>query len=399
MALFSKHDKTPKGQPIISIIEYDGPHDVLLWRYPHEDFNTNAQLIVGPTQEAIFVKGGKVYDKLPSGTHTLSTENYPFIRNLIGVVTRGVSPFACQVYYVNKAVSMGAQWGTDSPISLIDPLYSVPVEVVGNGEFALQVTNGHMLLERLVGQGQGWTHEEVRKYFSSMMGMEIRSVISRILQEKGLSCIGVDAMLPEIAAAATERLAPIFEPYGMALRHFSINKLKARNLGQFTDKSIELQIRRMDDSYRFEQRRGEADTKRYEADVTGVTQQQRWVHELGMKIVENPGTTVNAIGGMQPIVGCPGMVGVPGTPVTTINTKNTEATANAGLEIGRMLLNQQGGGQTVQAPEAAAGQPPTLTERVQALEMMQKSGLLSPEEYEKIRQELLQDILKGGAQG
>lgn len=33
-------------------------------------------------------------------------------------------------------------------------------------------------------------------------------------------------------------------------------------------------------------------------DVTGVTQQQRWAHEMGMQIVKNPGTTVNAIGGV-----------------------------------------------------------------------------------------------------
>lgn len=64
------------------------------------------------------------------------------------------------------------------------------------------------------------------------------------------------------------------------------------------------------------------------ADVTGVTQQQRWAHEMGMQIVKNPGTTVNAIGGgVQPVVGMPGMVGVAGSPMTTINTKNTDATS------------------------------------------------------------------------
>lgn len=62
--------------------------------------------------------------------------------------------------------------------------------------------------------------------------------------------------------------------------------------------------------------------------VTGVTQQQRWAHEMALQIVKNPGNTVNAIGGgVQPVVGMPGMVGVAGSPMTTINTKNTEATS------------------------------------------------------------------------
>lgn len=387
-------EKKPKNPPIVSVIKYEGPNDVLIWRYPHEDFNTNSQLIVGPGQEAIFVKGGKVWDKLPSGTHTLNTENYPFIRSLIGLVTRGVSPFSCVVYFVNKTVSMAAPWGTDSPISVVDPLYGVPVDVVSNGDFALQVENGHKLLERLVGQTAGCSHEEISEYFSGLMGMEIRSVISQILQERGLSCIGVDAQLPAIAAAAKERLTPIFEPYGMAIRHFTVKELKAPQLGQFKNQTIELQKKRMADNYGFELRRSEADTKRYEADVTGVTQQQRWAHEMGMQIVKNPGTTVNAIGGgVQPVVGMPGMVGVAGSPMTTINTKNTEATANAGLEITRMLLNQQPAPAAQAAPAAPA---PSLTERVAALEMMRDKKMITPEQYDSMLAQIQQEILKGG---
>lgn len=67
------------------------------------------QLIVGPSQEAIFVKGGQVLERFIAGTYTLSTKNYPFVRALVGLVTGGVSPFACSVYCINKTVSMGTE--------------------------------------------------------------------------------------------------------------------------------------------------------------------------------------------------------------------------------------------------------------------------------------------------
>ena len=95
MALFWK--PAPQRHSIIEVIRYDGPNDILIWKFPNEDFNTNTQLIVGPSQEAIFVKGGQVLGRFISGTYTLSTKNYPFIRALVGLATGGVSPFSCTV--------------------------------------------------------------------------------------------------------------------------------------------------------------------------------------------------------------------------------------------------------------------------------------------------------------
>ena len=145
MALFSRNNLGQRHS-IIEVIKYDGPNDILIWKFPNEDFNTNTQLIVGPAQEAIFVKGGQILERFVSGTYTLSTKNYPFIRALVGLVTGGVSPFSCVVYYINKVVSMGIQWGTDTPISIVDPVYKVPVDIRSYGDLSLRVENGQMLL-------------------------------------------------------------------------------------------------------------------------------------------------------------------------------------------------------------------------------------------------------------
>ena len=41
MALFGKN-KSAKHS-IIEVIKYDGPNDILVWKFPNEDFNTNIE--------------------------------------------------------------------------------------------------------------------------------------------------------------------------------------------------------------------------------------------------------------------------------------------------------------------------------------------------------------------
>ena len=66
MAFLWKRKESEQRHPIIEVIKYDGPNDILVWKFPNEDFNTNTQLIVGPSQEAIFVKGGQVLERFIS---------------------------------------------------------------------------------------------------------------------------------------------------------------------------------------------------------------------------------------------------------------------------------------------------------------------------------------------
>ena len=87
------------------VIKNSGPGELLIWRQPEEDFNTNSTLIVMPGEEAIFIKGGTVEQTFDNGTYKLSTENYPFISRLRNAFSGGISTFNCVVYFVRKADS------------------------------------------------------------------------------------------------------------------------------------------------------------------------------------------------------------------------------------------------------------------------------------------------------
>lgn len=397
MALFGKNKTASQKHAIIEVIRYDGPNDVLIWRFPNEDFNTNTQLIVGPSQEAIFVKGGQVMGRFPSGTHTLSAKNYPFIRALVGLVTRGVSPFSCTVYFINKVVSMNIEWGTDTPISMVDPIYHVPIEVRSYGDFSVQVENGHKLLEKIVGQTIGLSQEKVTQYFSSLMATQVRSVISGLMMEKQLSPIGIDAILPDISAIATERVRPIFEPYGLNINHFTVAAITAPELDDIKQKARDVQVHRMETEVTAEDKRKMAQAQAFENRELNITEQQKMVGRTMETLAGNPGPMMGAAGGAG--MPYPGMIG------SNIVQPSSAGTA----EMARMLLNQQqeqppedysstmpGGGMPgsgmMEAAEPTKTENETFEQRALKIKFMLDNGLITQEQYQEKISELMNEI-------
>lgn len=399
MALFGKKKPAAQKHSIIEVIKYDGPNDVLIWKFPNEDFNTNTQLIVGPSQEAIFVKGGQVLGRFISGTYTLSTKNYPFVRALVGLATGGVSPFSCVVYYVNKVVSMGIEWGTDTPISIVDPVYKVPIDIRSYGDLSLRVENGQMLMERLVGQTQGFSHQDVTQFFSNLMATQVRGVISGTMMSHGLSPIGIDAYLADMSNYAMERIAPIFEPYGMAVNHFTIAAITAPELDTIKQKARDLQEHRMETDVGVEDKKKFAQAQAFENRELGINEQQKMVGRAMETLAGNPGPMMGTAGGMP----FPGMVGG--------NIVQPSAAGTA--EMARMLLGQQpeqqpaqdysgtmpgggmpGMGMMEEAAPQPAAQPAqeSFEQRAKKIKFLLDNGMITQEQYQEKLTQLMSEI-------
>lgn len=378
MAFWNRDKSSAQKHSTIEVIKYDGPNDILVWKFPNEDFNTHTQLIVGPSQEAIFVKGGQVLERFISGTYTLSTRNYPFIRSLVGLVTGGVSPFSCTVYYINKVVSMGIDWGTDTPISVVDPIYRVPIDIRSYGDFSLRVENGQKLMEKLVGQTYGFSHQEIEEFFSNMMATQVRGVISGTMLERQLSPIGIDAHLADMSAAATEKIRPLFEPYGMAVNHFTIAAITAPELDTIKQKARDLQEHRMETDVTTEDKRKMAQAQAFENRELGINEQQKWVAQMGQTLAGNPGPLVG--GG----IGFPGMIG--GNVV--------QPAAGGTAEVARLLMNQPPQGTAEGAEAQPAGQPARepFEERVRKLKYMLDNGMITQQQYDDKINQIMSEI-------
>ena len=91
---------------IADVIKYEGDNSTFVWKHPCEDFNLGSQLIVHESQEAVFMLNGQALDLFGPGRYTLETQNIPLIGKALKSATGGISPFHCEVYFINKTVQM-----------------------------------------------------------------------------------------------------------------------------------------------------------------------------------------------------------------------------------------------------------------------------------------------------
>ena len=166
------------------VIKNSGDGNLLLWRQPEEDFNTNSTLIVMPGEEAIFIKGGNIEAVFSNGTYKLDTNNYPFISRLRNAFTGGISTFNCVVYFVRKADSKEIFWGMDSPIQVRDKYWGVRTEARVRGAYRLRIDNPSVFLTKMIGNNIfSFAQPEMDGYFQNEFSGKIKSTVSKFLNE------------------------------------------------------------------------------------------------------------------------------------------------------------------------------------------------------------------------
>ncbi len=208
------------------VIKNSGPGELLIWRQPEEDFNTNSTLIVMPGEEAIFIKDGIVVQTFENGKYELSTENYPFISRLRNAFSGGISTFNCVVYFVRKAHSEEILWGTESPIQVRDNVLGVTTKLRGRGAYKVQIENPAKFLEKLIGNNVLFqTQSELNKYFYNEFQSKIRSAIAKTLMESKTEILGIDARLDELSNDIQPAMQEILDDYGLKCIKFTVSAL------------------------------------------------------------------------------------------------------------------------------------------------------------------------------
>lgn len=234
MALFGKNPNeaayTGGKKHWADVIKNTGPGELLIWRQPEEDFNTNSTLVVMPGEEAIFIKGGNIEEVFENGTYKLSTENYPFISRLRNAFTGGISTFNCVVYFVRKADSQEIRWGTETPIQVRDKVWGIRTDARVRGAYKVRIENPAKLLEKLIGNNVPYQfQEELNKYFASEFQGKIKSAISKFLNGLEQELIGIDAYMDELSEQIEPYIDEVVQDYGLKCVKFSLAGLDIDN--------------------------------------------------------------------------------------------------------------------------------------------------------------------------
>ena len=157
------------------IIKNSGSGELLIWRQPEEDFNTNSTLIVMPGEQAIFIKDGIIEQVFDNGRYKLNTKNYPFISRLKNAFSGGVSTFNCVVYFIRKADSKELRWGTTSPIQVRDRVFGVRTSAKARGGYKVRIVNPEIFLTKLIGNNVSvQAQAELDSYFRAKSSLQFQ---------------------------------------------------------------------------------------------------------------------------------------------------------------------------------------------------------------------------------
>ena len=207
----------------VDVIKNSGPGDLLIWRQPEEDFNTNSTLVVMPGEEAIFVNQGVIEQVFENGTYQLSTNNYPFISRLRNAFSGGISTFNCIVYFVRKASSVEIKWGTDTPIQVRDKFLGIATKLRARGSYKIKIENSAKFLETLIGNNIRYeAQEDLNRYFISQFQTKIKTTVARELNKSETEILGLDARLDEFSELIQPQINELIYSNGLVCSSFTI---------------------------------------------------------------------------------------------------------------------------------------------------------------------------------
>lgn len=374
---------------IVDIIKYEGDNSTFIWKHPCEDFNTMTQLIVHESQEALFFMNGQALDLFGPGRYTLETQNIPLIGKAMTIPTKGKTPFHCEVYFINKAEQMAIKWGMDSKVQFMEPTYNFPISIGASGEMSLRVEDSRKLLIKLVGTENNLDQVSLTRYFRAFLMTKVKSYIAQVVREQKISIFEIDEKLSEISDVLHKMLQPDFLEYGVALERFfltvivkpdgdpSYEKFKSLHFRQYAD-IAEAKLRQQTAVIEAET---EAQRTVIESQAMATKRQQEgytYQQERGFDVAQDVAKN-EAVGQFTNMgVGFGTMAGVGGAVGGVVGSAVSGALDSANQSAPQ-----------VQSQDDLA----TFKAKIEKLTMMKEAGMLTEEEFNNLKSQLLSSII------
>lgn len=294
-----------------------------------DEIKNASKLIVAPGQGCIIVYDGKVMGTLTEpGIYAMETDNHPFITSLLNLAQQGESEHKMRFYFFRTAEMVNVLWGTASPVKYMEPDYKIPVALGACGNFSIRIANAEQMFTTLLGTVGDFSAHDVQNLVAS----RIVAPLTSFLADKAYPYRKVDSHLLEMSNELKMRTAEELARLGLELTDFRIDSVT------FDDDTME-RIGR----------------------VADMTAEKRAAEEVDLDYV-----------GMQKLA------------ALRDAARNEGGLAGAGLQLGagvqlaKDIFKSEGGEDS--------------TQRLRSLKALLDEKLITEEEYEKKKNEILSKI-------
>lgn len=312
--------------------------DELVRRVPEHgsgDFRIGSQLIVGAGQEAVFVRDGKALDTFGPGRHTITTANIPLLADLIGKAFGNRTPFTAEVYFVSTRVFPDMGWGTPNPIPVMHPGVGLGASLLkAYGTFKMKVSNSQMFVEEIVGRRGSYSRDDIQEWLRSAVLTQFRDVVGTLKK----SAFDIQGLTSDISELMVSKTQDDFAALGLVLVDFKV------------------------------------------AEITPSAKSAQELRDMGLIDMQTY-MQLQAADAMRDAANAPGG-----------NLAGAGVGVGAGIGLGQMMTQAFQGGmqpqqQQQQQQAGAAAQDPMA--KLQQLKQMFDGGLITSEEYEKKKADIL----------
>ena len=202
--------------------EQDGQLLFHLMETTTDEIKNASKLIVAPGQGCVVVYDGKVSGVLTEpDVFSMETANHPFITSLLNLAQRSESEHKMRFYFFRTAEVVNVLWGTASPVKYIEPDYKLPVTLGACGNFSIKIADAGRMFTTLLGTMSNYSVADAQELVSS----RIVAPLSSFLADKAYPYREVDSHLMDLSNELKERTAAELEQLGLELTDFRVNSV------------------------------------------------------------------------------------------------------------------------------------------------------------------------------
>ncbi|MBS1191070.1 MAG: putative transrane protein [Rhodocyclaceae bacterium] len=225
----------------IDILQWtEGQDGVLAWRFPMQEMEiqNGASLTVRESQTAIFVNEGTVADVFAPGMYRLSTQTLPVLTYLKNWDKLFESPFKSDVYFYSTRTQIDRKWGTPNPITIRDKEFGA-VRLRAFGIYSYHLVDPKVFYGKISGTRDIYTRDELEGQLrNTLIGS-----MTDLFAESGVAFLDMAANQEEFGARLREKMAPVFTDFGLALDSLVVQNVSLpEELQKILDQRIGMNI-------------------------------------------------------------------------------------------------------------------------------------------------------------
>ncbi|HEY0818445.1 MAG TPA: SPFH domain-containing protein [Rhizobacter sp.] len=337
----------------IDVLEWTESGDgVLAWRFPMagNEIQYGGSLTVRESQMAVFVNEGKVADVFGPGMYKLTTQTLPVLTYLKNWDKLFQSPFKSDVYFFSTRQQIDQRWGTTQPVTIRDKDFGA-VRLRAFGNYSYRIVDPKLFHTEVSGTRDTYTVADLDGQLRGLMLQHISDAVA----SSGVAFLDLAANQIEFAKALQEATAPSFAALGLKLEAVTMQNVSLpEELQKILDQKIGMGMVGND---------------------MGKFMQYQTAQSIP-KFAEGAGSGGGSVAGDAMGLG-------------------------AGVALGQVLAGQlasglQGGGQHAPAAAAAAVaaiRPDEVMATIEKLAELKGKGVLTQEEFDAKKAELLKKLV------